>query len=1217
MKSSHVRQVGTLVIAALLMFGTVVSASAATTINGHGVVTDGTGKIVSWLPDQNLAYDGVVALAWNYLLKQVPKDPSTGQPAYLSQSYLNPDTQQMAGWPNNPAGMQAMLIESALEYYQYSGNTAVLGFAQTMANQHLSRGMTLATDDWPKVPYASGDAGSLDYRGASYGNSTGVGDGAGYLEPDKVAELGHAWLLLYEATGNTSYLAAAVDAANALATHVRAGTSTESPWPFRVNAQTGAIREQYSSHVISAIELFDELDRLGLGTTAIRSARATAWTWMMAYPMKNNAWSGYFEDVAIQGNTWNTNQLDAMMVARYLLRHPDQDPDWLAHVRGLISWVETTFGVTDTGATTIKEQQAFMHAMGSHTSRYASVNALLYARTGDLAAKEKAYRAFNWATYMARSSGVVIDGPTVNNQWFTDGYGDYIRHFLVGMSAVPEWAPNGQTHLLDSSSVVTNVAYGAGQLNYTTFDSAGIETIKTAAAPTTVTVGGKPLALSSDLAAEGWTYDPTQSLLKIRHDNGSVVAVAMTGTAANLLPVVSLTAPSAGTSYAAPAAFSLAAVATDSDGAVSRVEFYQDGTLLGQDTTVPYEYSVSGVTAGSHTYFARAYDDGGGIATSLPVTVTVTAAGDSQLTGVDIGSVGVPGSTTTTGGVVTVQGSGTDIWGTSDALQFAYREMSGDGSVTARVTQQQFTDVWAKAGVMVRESLDANSRHALLAMTPGNGVAFQTRTTTGGTTSHVPSSGEPPYWLRLTRAGTRITAYTSSAGVTWSSVGSSEVTMGATAYVGLAVTSHNNAVLGTAVFDNISISGGTTDPADTTPPVISGVTSRDVNQNGATVSWTTNEPATSQIDYGTTVSYGSSTALNTSLDTAHTQVIAGLAANTTYHYRVRSTDAAGNSAASGDLTFATPAGPDTEPPAAPTNLTAANGVGNEALLNWTAATDNVGVVSYTVRRNGVTLGTSTTNGYVDSTAAANSTYAYSVAAVDAAGNVSPVSNTATLTTPPTVVGGLALDTVVVSHGTSASTSIVSLGLTTSGANELVVAFVSSDGPGTTGASSFSSVAGGGLTWTLRKRVNAQAGTSEIWTAPATARLTSAAITATRADGSYRSSLVLAAFTGADLSTTGATGGGSAANGAPTAAVTTTRGGSWVWAVGNDWDNAVARTVGSGQTLVDEYLTAESDSLWVQRQTASSPAAGTTVTINSIAPTTDRWNLAVVEILPAP
>ena len=121
-----------------------------------------------------------------------------------------------------------------------------------------------------------------------------------------------------------------------------------------------------------------------------------------------------------------------MMFARYLLEHPDRDPNWESHVRSLIAYVEGTFSVTASGANTIKEQGDFMHPMGSHTSRYASVNALLYARTGDLAAKEKAYRSFNWATYMDHSNGVNIDGPEVGNEWFTDGYGDYIRHFHDG-----------------------------------------------------------------------------------------------------------------------------------------------------------------------------------------------------------------------------------------------------------------------------------------------------------------------------------------------------------------------------------------------------------------------------------------------------------------------------------------------------------------------------------------------------------------------------------------------------------------------------------------------------------------------------------------------------------------------------------------------------------------------------------------------------------------
>ncbi|HUC20789.1 MAG TPA: hypothetical protein VMR98_04830, partial [Candidatus Polarisedimenticolaceae bacterium] len=176
-----VLQVGT---ALCLLFSNIIPVLAAgmpngSTLNGHAVMVDGSNSIVSWVPNQDQAYDTVSSLAWNYLLNQVPNDPDTGRPAYMSQSYLNPDTQQMANWPSNPAGMNAMLIESAMEYYQYSGNAAVLQVARTIADNHLAQGMTLATDNWANVPYSSGDAGSLTYHGASYGNTTGVGDGAG------------------------------------------------------------------------------------------------------------------------------------------------------------------------------------------------------------------------------------------------------------------------------------------------------------------------------------------------------------------------------------------------------------------------------------------------------------------------------------------------------------------------------------------------------------------------------------------------------------------------------------------------------------------------------------------------------------------------------------------------------------------------------------------------------------------------------------------------------------------------------------------------------------------------------------------------------------------------------------------------------------------------------------------------------------------------------
>jgi hypothetical protein len=208
---------------------------------------------------------------------------------------------------------------------------------------------------------------------------------------------------------------------------------------------------------------------------------------------------------------------------------------------------------------------------------------------------------------------------------------------------------------------------------------------------------------------------------------------------------------------------------------------------------------------------------------------------------------------------------------------------------------------------------------------------------------------------------------------------------------------------------------------------------------------------------------------------------------------------------------------------------------------------------------------------------------------------------------------ITVDKQITTHQTSKGKTITSPTFTTSQGNELLVAFISSDGPSAS-AQSFSSVTGGGLTWTLRKRVNTQQGTSEIWTASATSVLTNASVTATRANGSYVGSITVATFKNANLTTIGAVGGASATSGAPSASLTATQTGSVVWGVGNDWDRAISRTVGSGQTMVDQYLASFGDTFWVQSKVGTS-TAGQIVTISDTAPTTDRWNLATIEILP--
>ena len=502
--------------------------SSLGTLNGHNVLAEG-GKILSWTPNPLDGYHTVITLAWNYMLNTVPNDPSTGKPAYYSRSYIDPNTQAMVSWPHNPAGLYAQMQESAQKYYQYSGNTAVMQVAENVALWQLDHGMTLAADSWPLVPYASGDAGSLNYGGAAYGNGNGQGDGVGYIQPDKVGELGYAWLQLYKYDGNTRFKDAAIQAANVLSSKIRVGTVSQSPWPYRVNAHTGVVREDYCSHIIAPISLLDGLIAAGLGdTAAYRTARNIAWTWMMTYPMVNNVWAQYFEDVPIQPSyNSNLNQYNAMMTARYLLEHPEFDPNWEAHVRGLISWVETKFGQTNLTALTIKEQDPiFPYAMGSHTARYASVNALLYEKTGDLAAKEKAFRSFNWATYMTKTNGVVIDGPNVDHEWFTDGYGDYIRHFVTGMASVPEWSPSNQTHMLRSNSIVKSITYGTNSVNYTTSEGTSTEVLHLNFTPGTVTADGVVLQKRSDLSQPGWTIDVATKTIRVYHVNATQIIIS-------------------------------------------------------------------------------------------------------------------------------------------------------------------------------------------------------------------------------------------------------------------------------------------------------------------------------------------------------------------------------------------------------------------------------------------------------------------------------------------------------------------------------------------------------------------------------------------------------------------------------------------------------------------------------------------------------------------
>jgi hypothetical protein len=217
------------------------------------------------------------------------------------------------------------------------------------------------------------------------------------------------------------------------------------------------------------------------------------------------------------------------------------------------------------------------------------------------------------------------------------------------------------------------------------------------------------------------------------------------------------------------------------------------------------------------------------------------------------------------------------------------------------------------------------------------------------------------------------------------------------------------------------------------------------------------------------------------------------------------------------------------------------------------------------------------------------------------------------TSPPP--GGPVADRYVWVNQAGPMPAIASPPLSTTSANELILAFVSSDGPAT-GAQSVAAVSGAGLTWSLVARANTLPGTAEIWQAYATTRLTGASIAAVFTNSGHGGSMTVAAFSGA-AAAAGATAVGGAASGAPQVPVTAPKARSVVWAVGHDPDQAVPRTPLAGQTVVHEFLDpAGGNTGWVQ---ASGPTSGanSVVTMGDSFPTLDRWELAAVEIPSAP
>jgi hypothetical protein len=358
--------------------------------------------------------------------------------------------------------------------------------------------------------------------------------------------------------------------------------------------------------------------------------------------------------------------------------------------------------------------------------------------------------------------------------------------------------------------------------------------------------------------------------------------------------------------------------------------------MIGRSTITggPYTNIASGVSATSYLdtglingtayYYVVAATNAYGVS-SNSVEASATPAPPVPLPWQtqDIGAVGITGGSLYASGVFTITGAGADIQGAADAFRFDYVTATGDCTITGRVVSVQNVDTWSKAGVMIRQGLDAGAANAFVAVTPGNGVTWQYRSSAGGGTGwNNTGSLNAPYWVKLVRSGNTFTGYRSLDGTNWTPQGTNTMTMSSPVYVGLALTSHNSSSLCTATFDNVTVPGW---PAPLPPAGPAGLTTVAGDGNVA-LSWFASVTATNYYVKSSLTS-GSGYAIiatNASLTFTNT----GLNNGTTYYYVVSGANAAGE----GTNSIEASARPTSSVPPQLSFVTA----GNQLQLNWPA-----------------------------------------------------------------------------------------------------------------------------------------------------------------------------------------------------------------------------------------------------------------------------------------
>ena len=510
--------------------------------------------IIPWYsPDLGKSFDFVINATWKFW--NTMRMDKNGLPYYMNHQVWRGDFNDRRGVGGDQF---SMALSSFNLLYGYTGDEAVKEEMKFIADYYLTHSLSPANAKWPNIPYPYN---ALVYSGIYDGDMV---IGPGFTQPDKAGSFGLELVKLHKMTSTfpwpniteKRYLEAATDIANTLVLHLQGGDNDNSPLPFKVNAITGEIgklqhnsgnnettqQSSYSSNWAPTLELLLHLIDLKAGDTqSYQKAFETILAWMKNYPLKTNKWGPFFEDIP----GWSDTQINAITFAQFIMNHPQYFPNWKTEVQGIFDWVYQKLGNKEWekyGVIVVNEQTAYQTPGNSHSSRQASAELQFSALSGANTSVNNAIRQLSWATYMVGNDGK--NCYPRDEVWMTDGYGDYIRHFLRSMAYHPELAPARQNHLLNSTSIIQLMEYPGSVnkflepvvptnllkdviINYRTFDKKGEEIIRLTQKPVTILLNNNNIPESSNREIDSWSWKPLSNggILTVVRVSGNLITV--------------------------------------------------------------------------------------------------------------------------------------------------------------------------------------------------------------------------------------------------------------------------------------------------------------------------------------------------------------------------------------------------------------------------------------------------------------------------------------------------------------------------------------------------------------------------------------------------------------------------------------------------------------------------------------------------------------------